>query len=85
MKRAAPGLLVLLSGLMSETARAQTAIRLDSADARTLRRHPRLRQSDREIEEQRALKQGPFAPANPDFLFSALTGARWAPGVVRVL
>ena len=84
IKRVAPRLLVLL-GLMPETARAQTAIRLDIADARTLRRHPRLRQSDREIEEQRALKRGPFAPANPDFLFSALTGARWAPGVVRAL
>ena len=74
MKRAAPGLLVLaLLGLMPETARAQTAIRLNSAKARTLRRHPRLRQSDREIEEQRALKRGPFAPSNPDFLLSAPT------------
>ena len=87
MKRAAPGLLVLalLLGLLPETARAQTAIRLDSAEARTLRRHPRLRQSDREIEEQRALKRGSFAPANPDFLFSAPTGERWAPGVVQTI
>ena len=87
MKRAAQGLLglALLLGLLPEAARAQTAIRLDSAEARTLRRHPRLRQSDREIEEQRALKRGSFAPANPDFLFSAPTGARWAPGVVQTI
>ena len=87
MKRAAQGLLglALLLGLLPEAARAQTAIRLDSAEARTLRRHPRLRQSDREIEEQRALKRGSFAPANPDFLFSAPTGERWAPGVVQTI
>ena len=87
MKRAAPGLLVLalLLGLAPEAARAQTAISLDSAEARTLRRHPRLRQSDREIEEQRALRRGSFAPANPDFLFSAPTGERWAPGVVQTI
>ena len=86
-QRAAQGLLVLalLLGLLPEVARAQTAIRLDSAEARTLRRHPRLRQSDREIEEQRALKRGSFAPANPDFLFSAPTGERWAPGVVQTI
>ena len=87
MKRAAQGLLglALLLGLLPEAARAQTAIRLDSAEARTLRRHPRLRQSDREIEEQRALKRGSFAPANPDFLFSAPPGERWAPGVVQTI
>ncbi|MCZ7153873.1 hypothetical protein, partial [Salmonella enterica] len=65
--------------------RAQTIIGLDSAEAQTLRRHPRLRQSDREIEEQRALKRGSFAPANPDFLFSAPTGEMWAPGVVQTI
>ena len=85
MKRAAQGLLGLLLGLLPQAARAQTAIRLDSAEALTLRRHPRLRQSDREIEEQRALKRGSFAPANPDFLFSAPTGERWAPGVVQTI
>ncbi|WP_035567977.1 TolC family protein [Hymenobacter sp. IS2118] len=66
-------------------AQAQTTISLDSAEALTLRRHPRLRQSDREIEEQRALKRGSFAPANPDFLFSAPTGEMWAPGVVQTI
>ncbi|MBO3272121.1 TolC family protein [Hymenobacter defluvii] len=87
MNYAAHGLLVLalLLGLLPKTAWAQTAISLDSAEALTLRRHPRLRQSDREIEEQRALKRGSFAPANPDFLFSAPTGERWAPGVVQTI
>jgi outer membrane protein TolC len=86
LKWAAQGLLVLaLIGLLLEDARAQTAISLDSAEALTLRRHPRLRQSDREIEEQRALKRGSFAPANPDFLFSAPTGEMWAPGVVQTI
>ena len=86
LKWAAQGLLVLaLLGLLLEDARAQTAISLDSAEALTLRRHPRLRQSDREIEEQRALKRGSFAPANPDFLFSAPTGEMWAPGVVQTI
>ncbi|GAB3323513.1 hypothetical protein GCM10027511_32580 [Hymenobacter humi] len=87
MKHAAQGLLVLalLLGLLPEVAQAQTAIRLDSAEALTLRRHPRLRQSDREIEEQRALRRGSFAPANPDFLFSAPTGEMWAPGVVQTI
>ncbi|WP_426493620.1 TolC family protein [Hymenobacter sp. 102] len=46
---------------------------------------PRLRQSTQEIEEQRALKRGSFAPANPDFLFSAPTGEMWAPGVVQTI
>ena len=86
MKRAPLGLLVLLLlGPGRETARAQTTISLDSAESLTLRRHPRLWQSDREIEEQRALKRGSFAPANPDFLFSAPTGAMWAPGVVQTI
>ncbi|GAB3300115.1 TolC family protein [Hymenobacter humi] len=78
----------LLLGLVGGVApaRAQTAfISLDSAEALTLRRHPRLRQSEREIEEQRALRRGSFAPANPDFLFSAPTGERWAPGVVQTI
>ncbi|WBA42315.1 TolC family protein [Hymenobacter canadensis] len=64
---------------------AQTPISLDSAEARTLRRHPRLRQSEQEIAEQRALKRGSFAPANPDLLFSAPTGEMWAPGVVQTI
>ena len=88
MKRAPLGLLVLVLLLLGpgrEIARAQTTISLDSAEALTLRRHPRLRQSDREIEEQRALKRGSFAPANPDFLFSAPTGEMWAPGVVQTI
>ena len=42
-------------------------------------------QSVQEIEEQRALKRGSFSPRNPDFLFSAPTGERWAPGVVQTL
>ena len=81
--------LLMLVGLLVgpgwKSARAQTVVRLDSAEAQTLRRHPRLRQSDREIEEQRALRRGSFAPANPDFLFSAPTGAMWAPGVVQTV
>ncbi len=88
MKRVANRLLLLalvLLGLSPAVVRAQTVIGLDSAEAQTLRRHPRLRQSDREIEEQRALKRGSFAPANPDFLFSAPTGEMWAPGVVQTI
>lgn len=85
--RGIPGwllVLVLLAALAP--ARAQTtAISLDSAEAQTLRRHPRLRQSAQELEEQRALKRGSFAPANPDFLFSAPTGEMWAPGVVQTI
>ncbi|MCA8833327.1 TolC family protein [Hymenobacter pini] len=77
--------LLLLLGPGRDAARAQTPIRLDSAEAQSLRRHPRLRQSEREIEEQRALKRGSFAPANPDFLFSAPTGEMWAPGVVQTI
>ncbi|AHJ96850.1 TolC family protein [Hymenobacter swuensis] len=80
---------LLLAGLLLGPglggAWAQTVISLDSAEAQTLRRHPRLQQSDREIEEQRALKRGSFAPANPDFLFSAPTGEMWAPGVVQTI
>ncbi|SMB83614.1 outer membrane efflux protein [Hymenobacter roseosalivarius DSM 11622] len=78
---------LLVLGLLAALApaRAQTVISLDSTEAQTLRRHPRLRQSDQEIEEQRALKRGSFAPANPDFLFSAPTGEMWAPGVVQTI
>ncbi|UYZ61343.1 TolC family protein [Hymenobacter latericus] len=79
----ATGLGVLGSGLAE--LQAQTIISLDSAEAQTLRRHPRLRQSEREIEEQRALKRGSFAPANPDFLLAAPTGEMWAPGVVQTI
>ncbi|MBT9394888.1 TolC family protein [Hymenobacter sp. NST-14] len=80
------GLLTLVPLLLCAGAvRAQTVVSLDSAEAQTLRRHPRLRQSTQEIEEQRALKRGSFAPANPDFLFSAPTGEMWAPGVVQTL
>ncbi|GAB3243119.1 hypothetical protein GCM10027346_39720 [Hymenobacter seoulensis] len=78
-------LALVLLGLSPDEVRAQTVVSLDSAEAQTLRRHPRLRQSDREIEEQRALKRGSFAPANPDFLFSAPTGEMWAPGVVQTI
>jgi cobalt-zinc-cadmium efflux system outer membrane protein len=78
-------LALVLLGLSPAAVRAQTTISLDSAEALTLRRHPRLRQSDREIEEQHALKRGSFAPANPDFLFSAPTGEMWAPGVVQTI
>ncbi|MCB2379208.1 TolC family protein [Hymenobacter sp. BT635] len=78
-------LLGLLLGLGRADAWAQTVVSLDSAEAQTLRRHPRLRQSAQEIEEQRALKRGAFAPANPDFLFAAPTGEMWAPGVVQTI
>ena len=63
----------------------QLLIGPDSAEAQALRRHPRLRQSAQEIEEQRALKRGSFSPRNPDFLFSAPTGEQWAPGVVQTV
>ena len=63
----------------------RVAVTLDSAETQALRRHPRLRQSAQQIEEQRALKRGSFSPANPDFLFSAPTGERWAPGVVQTI
>ncbi|GAB3309375.1 TolC family protein [Hymenobacter tenuis] len=78
-------LALVLRGLSPDAVRAQTVVSLDSAETQTLRRHPRLRQSDREIEEQRALKRGSFAPANPDLLFSAPTGEMWAPGVVQTI
>ena len=75
-------LLLLLGG----PALAQrVVVRLDSAELQALRLHPRLRQSTQEIEEQRALKRGSFAPTNPDFLWSAPTGERWAPGVVQTI
>ncbi|GAA3992129.1 TolC family protein [Hymenobacter antarcticus] len=80
------GLLLALLLLMTGPVLAQQmVIRLDSAERHALRLHPRLRQSAQEIEEQRALKRGSFAPANPDFLFSAPTGERWAPGVVQTI
>ena len=63
----------------------QVVVRPDSAEVLALRRHPRLRQSAQEIEEQRALKRGSFSLRNPDFLFSAPTGERWAPGVVQTI
>ncbi|MCB2408103.1 TolC family protein [Hymenobacter lucidus] len=63
----------------------QQVVRLDSAEQQALRRHPRLRQSEQEIAEQRALKRGSFAPANPDVLLSAPTGEKWAPGVVQTI
>ena len=87
MKSGLLGLLLLglLLGPGWQSAWAQAVVRLDSAEAQTLRRHPRLRQSAQEIEEQRALKRGAFSPANPDFLFSAPTGERWAPGVVQTI
>jgi len=81
------GLLLLLAlALGTVPAGAQQVIvRPDSAEALALRRHPRLRQSAQEIEEQRALKRGSFSLRNPDFLFSAPTGERWAPGVVQTI
>ncbi|PJJ54942.1 TolC family protein [Hymenobacter chitinivorans] len=79
-------LLILLLALFSVPAVAQqVVVRPDSAEAQALRRHPRLRQSTQEIEEQRALKRGSFSLRNPDFLFSAPTGERWAPGVVQTI
>ena len=63
----------------------RVVVPLDSAEHQALRRHPRLRQSAQEIEEQRALKRGSFSLRNPDFLFSAPTGERWAPGVVQTI
>ncbi|MBC6609186.1 TolC family protein [Hymenobacter sp. BT188] len=79
------GLVLGLLGFGTGPARAQTVLSLDSAEAQTLRRHPRLRQADEEIAEQRALKRGSFAPANPDFLLAAPTGEMWAPGVVQTI
>ena len=76
-------LLLLLPGVVR--AQQQLVVRPDSAEQQALRRHPRLRQSAEEIEEQRALKRGSFAPTNPDFLFSAPTGEQWAPGVVQTI
>ncbi|UYZ65265.1 TolC family protein [Hymenobacter weizhouensis] len=82
-----PGLavLLLLLGLRAPARAQQVVVRLDSAEQQALRQHPRLRQSAQEIEEQRALKRGSFSPTNPDFLFSAPTGERWAPGVVQTI
>jgi outer membrane protein TolC len=79
-------LLMFLLALGAGPAGAQqVVVRADSAEALALRRHPRLRQSAQEIEEQRALKRGSFSLRNPDFLFSAPTGERWAPGVVQTI
>jgi cobalt-zinc-cadmium efflux system outer membrane protein len=83
-----PGLALLLLWLVLLAGPAgaqQVVVRLDSAEQQALRRHPRLRQSAEEIAEQRALKRGSFSPTNPDFLFSAPTGERWAPGVVQTI
>ena len=77
-------MLLLAVGTVPTVAQ-QVIVRLDSAEALALRRHPRLRQSAQEIEEQRALKRGSFSLRNPDFLFSAPTGERWAPGVVQTI
>ena len=63
----------------------RVVMRLDSAEQRALRRHPRLRQSQQEIAEQRALRRGSFSLRNPDFLFSAPTGYQWAAGVVQTI
>ncbi|MCC2547448.1 TolC family protein [Hymenobacter sp. BT175] len=78
-------LLGLLLALRSPVRAQQAVVRLDSAEQQALRRHPRLRQSAAEVDEQRALKRGAFAPPNPDFLLSAPTGERWAPGVVQTI
>ncbi|TDN36946.1 TolC family protein [Hymenobacter sp. UV11] len=79
-------LLLLLLGAAGGPAWAQrVVVRLDSAEQQALRLHPRLRQSAQEIEEQRALRRGSFSLRNPDFLFSAPTGERWAPGVVQTI
>ena len=78
-------LMLLLAVGTVPTVAQQVIVRLDSAEALALRRHPRLRQSAQEIEEQRALKRGSFSLRNPDFLFSAPTGERWAPGVVQTI
>ncbi|AMR29499.1 hypothetical protein A0257_21990 [Hymenobacter psoromatis] len=79
-----PGLLLL--GLLAGPARAQqVVVHLDSAERQALRRHPRLRQSVQEIEEQRALKRGAFSLTNPDFLYSAPSGYQWAAGVVQTI
>ena len=77
-------MLLLALGTVPAVAQ-QVIVRPDSAEVLALRRHPRLRQSAQEIEEQRALKRGSFSLRNPDFLFSAPTGERWAPGVVQTI
>jgi cobalt-zinc-cadmium efflux system outer membrane protein len=78
----------LLLGLLllgTQVQAQQVVVRLDSAERQALRRHPRLRQSAQEIAEQQALRRGSFSLRNPDFLFSAPTGERWAPGVVQTI
>ena len=79
------GVVGLLLWAAIPAAAQQVVLSPDSAEATALRHHPRLRQSAQEIEEQRALKRGSFSPRNPDFLLSAPTGERWAPGVVQTL
>ncbi|TGE29354.1 TolC family protein [Hymenobacter metallicola] len=79
---------VLLAGLgllAGPAVGQRLVVQPDSAEQQALRRHPRLRQSESEIEEQRALRRGSFAPTNPDLLWSAPTGERWAPGVVQTI
>ena len=84
VRSAVCAVVLFLTGIAPSLAQ-RTVITLDSAEQQALRRHPRLRQSAEEIAEQRALKRGSFSPANPDFLFSAPTGERWAPGVVQTI
>lgn len=79
------GLLVALLASGGPALAQRAVVPLDSAERQALQRHPRLRQSAQQIEEQRALKRGSFSPANPDFLFSMPTGARWAPGLVQTV
>ena len=76
--------LLLLAGAGPAWAQ-RVVVGLDSAERRALRLHPRLRQSQQEIAEQQALRRGSFSLRNPDFLFSAPTGERWAPGVVQTI
>ena len=85
VRRAAWALLFLLGLITPSLAQQRTVVTLDSAETQALRRHPRLRQSAQEIEEQRALKRGSFSPTNPDFLFSSPTGYQWARGVVQTI
>ena len=84
VRSAVCAVVLFLAGIAPSFAQ-RTVITLDSAERQALRRHPRLRQSAEEIAEQRALKRGSFSPSNPDFLFSAPTGERWAPGVVQTI
>ena len=78
-------LFLLLCAASSPAWAQRMVVRLDSAEQQALRLHPRLRLSNQEIEEQRALRRGSFSLRNPDFLFSAPTGEMWAPGVVQTI